>query len=83
MNGHFELLNDLSVDELEALAESKLAPAAQTRMSDLLARNTEGQLTADEQVELDQILKRIDQLNILKARALLTLQSLKVGATGT
>jgi hypothetical protein len=45
--------------------------------------STEGQLTKVEQAELDHILKRIDQLNILKARALMTLQSFEVGATGT
>lgn len=37
-----ELLVGLSDDELEALAESKLAPANQARLDTLLAENAEG-----------------------------------------
>ena len=68
-----ELLTGLSDDEMEALAESKLAPASQNQLEALLARNADGQLPSDDQVELDRILARIDQLNILKARARFTL----------
>jgi hypothetical protein len=68
-----ELLVGLSVGELEALAEGMLAPAAQTRLDELLARNAENGLSASEQNELDRLLERVDQLTILKARARYTL----------
>lgn len=64
-----DLLNGLSEAELHALAESDLAPAAQTQLDDLLSRNAEGQLSAEETTELDQLLEQVDQLNILKTRA--------------
>jgi len=38
---------------------------------------TRGQLTADEERELDDLVACVDVLNILKARALYTLQSLE------
>jgi hypothetical protein len=68
-----ELLIGLSDDELEALAESKLAPANQDRLDALLAVNAEGKLSPPDEVELDRLLARVDQLNILKARARYTL----------
>ena len=48
MSDKSELLVGLSVAELEALADSLLAPAAQARLDDLLARQKEQQLSADE-----------------------------------
>jgi hypothetical protein len=83
MSGNSELLVGLSVDELEALAEGLLAPAAQTRLTDLLARKREQQLPADEEAELDRLLHRVDQLTILKTRARYTLNQAKAEATGT
>ena len=74
MNVESEILIGLSVDELEALAESLLAPVEQARLDDLLASKKTRQLTIDESKELDQILKKVDQLTILKTRARLTLQ---------
>jgi len=71
-----ELLAGLDEAELRGLAEGMLAPAFQARLSELLARNDEGRLTADEERELDDLVTRVDVLNILKARALYTLQSL-------
>jgi hypothetical protein len=68
-----DLLTDLSQAELEALAESTLAPATQTRLDELLTRQTENQLSSEETVELDHLLEQIDQLNILKTRARYTL----------
>lgn len=68
-----ELLVGLSDDELEALAESKLAPANQARLDALLAQNSEGKLAKADEAELDRLIARIDQLNILKARARYTL----------
>lgn len=81
MNSDLEILDGLSEDELEALADSVLAPSAQGRLDELLERNAAGQLAADEQAELDGLLARIDQLTILKTRARYTLRQ-QAGATG-
>ena len=69
-----ELLTNVSPAELQALAQISIAPAEQTRLSDLLARNTENQLSTEELETLDRLLDQLDQLNILKARAHYTLQ---------
>lgn len=77
LGGDAECLSDLSQSELQALAESMLAPTAQARLDELLARNAENQLSEEEQAELDRLLDQCDQLTILKTRARYTLQSLK------
>lgn len=69
-----ELLDGLSQDELNALANSKLVPDAQAKLDDLLAKQTTSQLSDDEEMQLDQLLAQIDQLTILKTRARYTLQ---------
>jgi len=79
MSCNAELLIGLSDDELEALADSMLAPSAQARLDDLLNRNTEGRLAAAEKAELDRLVARVDQLTILKTRARFTLGQ-KAGA---
>ncbi len=68
-----ELLTELSIDELEALADSLLAPSAQARLDDLLASKREQPLTPDELVEMDRLLQQVDQLTLLKTRARYTL----------
>lgn len=77
-----ELLTGLSVDELEALADSLLAPAAQARVDELLAHKNEGRLSSIEQSELDKLLRQIDQLTILKTRARYTLTQTKTELSG-
>ena len=47
---------------------------AQRRLDDLLERNVEKRLAADEHLELDRLLTRVDQLTILKTRARYTLR---------
>ena len=47
MDHDIELLTSLSDEELEALANSTLAPASQTRLDELLDENTEDRLDAD------------------------------------
>ena len=81
MTSHSELLVGLSDDELQALADSILPPSAQARLDDLVERNAENQLTADEQDELDRLLARVDQLTILKTRARYTRRQ-RSGAPG-
>jgi hypothetical protein len=71
-----ELLIGLDESELQALAEGMLSPSHQDQLRDLLQRNREGQLSKDEESELDQLLAHVDSMNILKARALRTLQRL-------
>jgi len=74
MNNATELLTSLDIDELEALADSKLAPSAQDRLNELLAKNNERSLSEDETKVLDVLLARSEQLTILKTRARYTLQ---------
>ena len=69
-----DLLTNVSPAELQALAQIAIAPAEQAKLSDLLARNTENQLSTEELETLDRLLDQLDQLNILKARAQYTLQ---------
>jgi len=68
-----ELLTGVSLDELEALAAGVLVPTAQTRMDELLVGAKEHRLTSQEEVELDDLLHKVDQLNLLKARARYTI----------
>jgi hypothetical protein len=83
MSGDSELLIGLSIEELEALADSLLAPAAQGRLDDLLARQKEKLLSAGEERELDGLLQKVDQLTILKTRARYTLNQERTAATPT
>lgn len=46
---------------------------APSKLDDLLARNAEGGLAAEESQELDLLLKKIDELNLVKARAAVAL----------
>lgn len=81
MNRDDELLTGLSEEELEALADSVLAPSAQARLDDLLDRNSQGQLSPAEHAELDHLLARVDHLTVLRTRAKYTLGQ-KAGAGG-
>ena len=77
-----ELLTGLSIEELEALADGLLSPSMQNRLDDLLARRKESLLTAAEEAELDRLLRRTDQLTLLKTRARFTLKQSPL-ATGS
>ena len=81
MTNDAELLVGLSDQELDALADSVLAPSAQVRLDELLERNAEQRLSTDERAELDLLLARVDQLTILKTRARYTLRQ-QAGAAG-
>jgi hypothetical protein len=69
MSSDRELLQGLSLEELEALGDSLLAPAAQGRLDDLLARKKDKGLAPGEEGGLDGLLQKVDQLTILKTRA--------------
>ena len=68
-----ELLVGLSDAELETLADGMLVLRLQDRPSHLLQLNREGDLNTEEEQELDRLLEQVDQMNVLKARALYTL----------
>ncbi len=66
-----------STEGLIALADMALAPKNQSRLDCLLERNAEGKLSAEETQELDLLLKKIDELNLVKARATAALHRIK------
>ena len=74
-----DTLQGLSEGELEALADGLLAPSLQARLDDLIARSKEHRLSVAEEVELDSLLTRVDQLTLLKTRARYTLQRQPAG----
>jgi hypothetical protein len=74
MEIELELVTSLSEEELEALANSVLAPSAQSRLDTLLEKKSDGLLTTLELSELDALLSQVDQLTILKTRSRFTLQ---------
>ncbi|MEL6382943.1 MAG: hypothetical protein AAFQ89_10810 [Cyanobacteria bacterium J06626_18] len=71
-----DLLINLDREELIALAESTLSPETQSQLSDLLAQNAENKISEVDRVQLDQLLTRVDHLDILKTRAHYTLHHL-------
>lgn len=68
-----DLLTNMSRQELEALAASRLAVASQTRLDELLEKQQTATLTEAEADEIDDLLAAADQLTILKTRARYTL----------
>ena len=82
MHTDVELLTSLSDEELEALANSTLAPTSQDRLDELLTKNSENGLDDADQAELECLLARVDQLTIVKTRARYTLHQ-QAEATGT
>ncbi len=83
MSNESEVLLGLSSGELEALADGMLAPSLQTRLDDLMARSKEDRLTPEEDMELDRLLTRVDQLTLVKTRARYTLWHQGTGAART
>jgi hypothetical protein len=72
-----DLLVGMDKAELQALADGMLASRYQVRLSELLERNQQGELDQVEKAELDSLIEKIDDLNALKARAILTLKHLE------
>jgi hypothetical protein len=67
------LLRDLTLGQLQALADGKLTTDVQGQLSSLIANEKAGLNTSEETAMLDQLLRELDQLDMLKARALYTL----------
>jgi hypothetical protein len=76
MDHDTELLTGVSIDELEALAAGMLVPTAQSRLDELMAGAEQHQLSPTDSAELDDLLHKVDQLNLLKARARYTIHQL-------
>jgi hypothetical protein len=76
-------LTGLSESELKALAEAVASPERQQRIQALLAANREGALSAEQEAALDTLLDEVDQVALLKARALYTLQLASAQAPAT
>jgi len=76
-NTDTELLLGLNKEELIALATTKLAINEQEELSSLLAKNQSQILNNNEEKKLEYLLAKIDNLNILKTRAIYTLEKLK------
>lgn len=56
-----------------SLLKLTFSEADKERVASLLARNQEGQLTADERAELDEYLRADTSLSVLKSKARLSL----------
>jgi hypothetical protein len=73
-----KLLKGLSKNELQALANVKLAPEEQEQLSSLLAKQNEGTLSQEDEARLDNLVAQVDQLTLVKAKAMYTLHQLAV-----
>lgn len=68
-----KLLRDFSREQLEALAKSTLTTPEESQLHDLVEKKKAEALTAEETAKLDALLEQVDQLALVKARALYTL----------
>jgi hypothetical protein len=70
----------VSTEGLQALTDMAIATKEQARLDQLLAQNREDTLSKECSEELDSLLKKIDELNLVKARASVALaQVMKKG----
>jgi hypothetical protein len=70
----------VSTEGLQALTDMAIATKEQVRLDQLLAQNREDTLSKECSEELDSLLKKIDELNLVKARASVALaQVMKKG----
>ncbi|MFO0923960.1 MAG: hypothetical protein U0905_15885 [Pirellulales bacterium] len=67
----------VSTEGLMALADMALASKSQSRLEELLAKNVEGELSAEQTKELDLLLMQVDELNLVKAHAAAKLHQMK------
>ena len=74
MPNEADLLTNISASGLRALANIALAPSLQSRLNDLLFRQSSDELSSDESKELDSLIGQVEELNLLKARAEYTLR---------
>jgi len=61
-------------DELWAVVNQRLTQKQDTRLRELIALGKQGQLTADEQTEMERLIDLVDHQMLLRSEALLLLQ---------
>lgn len=69
----------ISPDGLSALADVSLASENQLALDELLTLNAAGTITPRQQQQLETLLIKVDELNLVKARAAVALQQLNAG----
>lgn len=57
------------VSWIETVSQLGLSPLSNSRLRELMDRNNEGQLTADERAELQQLVEMSECLSLVKAEA--------------
>ena len=58
------------VEWIESVSDLRLPPRADTRLQQLMDRNTEGLLTEAEHAELEALVELSEQLSLVRAQAL-------------
>ncbi len=58
------------LDWVELVSDLRLPPKADRRLQDLMDRNTEGQLTAEEAADLEYLVEFSQTLSLVRAEAL-------------
>jgi hypothetical protein len=58
------------VDWVESVSELKLPASADRRLQELMDRNTEGQLTAEQRADLESLVELSERLSLVRAEAL-------------
>ncbi len=76
-----KLLRDLSQEQLEALAKSTLTTTEENTLHGLVEKKKSGTLTPEEEAQLSALLGQVDQLALVKARALYTLHKMQTLGT--
>ncbi len=71
-----KILRDLSREQLKALAEGHLTTERETMVHDLLEKKKTSALDLAESELLSSLLEQVDQLALLKARAMYTLHQM-------
>ena len=69
-----DALNDYTDEQLWAVVHQRLAWPQDARLRELIALGKQGQLTTDEQAEMEQLVDMVDHQMLLRSEALLLLQ---------
>jgi hypothetical protein len=72
-----KLLRDLTREQLEALAKGTLTTSEESKLHQLVEKKKKEGLTPEETVRLDELLEQVDQLALVKARAMYTLHTMQ------
>ena len=67
-------LQQYTDDELWAVVDQRLTQKQDARLRELIALGKQGQLSADEQAEMEQLVDLVDHQMLLRSEALLLLQ---------